>query len=470
MPSVRTHQPLFHALAFALAACAGRPGPSAPPPAAQVVPAAAAAPVADTTLNVGLYPFVPRPQQFQDAIGAAWAQAQPGVALNFVEWGGGYDADPAGMDVFVFDAVFLDYFRVKGYLAKLSQAEVQGQQDYLPYAIQGVAYQDGYSAIPMLGCANILFYRQGDAAIANATTLSALEQAVGQCSYTSQVPPDARGLLLDMAGGTTNACLYVDVAESISGQWPPTLPPSPVDLDPTAVKRMQSLLATASYYNATEDPPNGAYGRSAWFSQGNGRIVMGFTESMSAMNAEARSTVQFKVFPLGDDPTARPLFYSDVIAISSATPNRGLAVELANLMASTNVMVASMQATGGQPAQYLMPTRASVFQALSQGDPIYGRMQAMVSSSNPILFNVGPNARDWINGMKNPIKAASRANYACGCDQDGGQLTSQAQANETCPKVCAGFGGWNGQWTPYPPGGTKAWKGGCGCKSCPVEQ
>ncbi|MEN9865146.1 MAG: hypothetical protein RL748_736, partial [Pseudomonadota bacterium] len=64
------------------------------------------------SLNVALYPYVPRPQQFQAAVTAAWSRVEPGVTLNFIsdesKWDGGYSTDPAAdIDVFVFDAMYL---------------------------------------------------------------------------------------------------------------------------------------------------------------------------------------------------------------------------------------------------------------------------------------------------------------------------------------------------------------------------
>lgn len=420
--------------------------------------------VAGQSLRVGLYPYVPRLDQFQSAIQEAWGAVHPEVDLIFVpasDWDGGYGSDPSGMDVFVFDAVFLDYFRSAGYLMALTPEQVENRDDFLPYAIQGVAADSAYSGIPMFGCANILFYREGDSALAAATTLSQVTSAVGQCTYTSQVPPDERGLMLDMAGGTTNACLYVDATESLDGHWPIQYPSSPSELNPTAIDHLQSLLAVSSYYNATGSTDQD-YQRGAWFSQGYGRALVGFTETMSAMSSATRSSVQFRILPLGDDTSARPMFFSDVIGVSASTSNSQLAVELANLMASTDVMVAGMEGSESEPAQYLMPTRPSIFQALGASDPIYGRMQSMVTSANPILLNLGSDARNWINSMKDAIRSAVRADYPCGCDQDAGAIMDQSQAATQCPATCASYGGWNGQWRSYD--GSSF----CGCNQCGV--
>lgn len=412
------------------------------------------------TLNVGLYPYVPRLDQFKQAISAAWAKAEPNVSLHYVtQWDGGYSTDPNtfSMDVYVFDAVFLDYFRGQGWLTQLSASQIANLGDFLPYAIEGVSYQGSYYAIPMLGCAQILFYRQGDTQVANATTLSQLKTALGQCTYTSKVPPDRRGLMIDMAGGTTNACLYVDAVESLDGQWPVTLSGT---LDPSAVSNLQTIMTLSSFYDATTSTAD-PYQRAEWFGAGYGRTVSGYTESMSQMG-NGLSTVDFKILPLGDDPSARPLFYSDVIGISPTTSQFPLALELANLMASTPVMVASTGATASEGPQFLMPVRPTIFQAFSS-NPIYQKMNALVSSSDPILFNLGPSARTWIDSMKNTIKSAVRNDYPCGCDQPSSSpIYDQSVANQVCPTVCSSHGGWNGQWTNVPSGTSV-----CGCNTCP---
>jgi thiamine pyridinylase len=415
---------------------------------------------APSTLRVGLYPYVPRLDQFKTAIQEAWQQVEPGVALEFVDgWDGGYKKDPGNLDVFVFDAVFFGYFRSQGWLAPLAATEIDDMSDFLPYAIEGVQDGDSYYAIPMLGCASILFYRRDDSALARVTTLSELDKALGQCTYTSQIPPDERGLMIDLAGGTTNACYYVDAAASVTGQWPVSLPPRPEDLNRQAIANLQLLLRISSFYNGTQDPP-AAYQRAAWFAQGFGRALVGYTESMSAMGP-ALGDVDFKVLPLADVATSRPLFYSDVIGINPNGSSRQMAVKLANLMASTDVMVASTGPGNGTSAQYLMPARPSIFQKLGQGDPIYRKMYALVEAADPILLDLGPESRSWISAMKDAIRSAVQSNYTCGCDQNAGELYSQQAADRECPTVCASWGGWSGQWRTQETG-----ESACGCKSC----
>lgn len=101
------------------------------------------------------------------------------------------------------------------------------------------------------------------------------------------------------------------------------------------------------------------------------------------MGEEGRKEVEFKLMPLsGHDGMA--LFYADVAAINSRVgAKRALAVELANLMTSTEVMLASLGPTPQADfPQYLMPVRHSVFRRLVEVDPLYDRMQRLVEQSS----------------------------------------------------------------------------------------
>ncbi len=438
-------------------------------------PATAAQPAAVTQLTVGLYPYVPRLAQFQQAIQAAWSQVQPGVSLNFLspsQWDGGYKNDPStNTDVFVFDAMYFEYFRSKGWLEPLQPNEVQGLSDFVPYALQGVQVGGLYYAIPQLGCANLMFYQKSDSALAQANTLTQVNSVLSQCTYTSEIPPDRRGLMIDMSGGTTTASLYLDSEHSITGQYPLPLPWKPSELDPAAIGNLRSLLAMASYENGTASP-NDPYQRSNWFSSGWGRAVVGYSESMSDMSDQTLSTVAFKVMPLSDNANP-PLFYADVIGVNTSTNQRGtrsLAVQLANVMASRTTMVASIGPSSSNPGpQYLMPTRPTIFQTLGQTFPLYQAMYGLVTASNPVMFKLDSQSRSWLVAMKGPIQVESRSNYPCACDYPSQTyIPSGSQAPAICQQTCAAHGGWNGQWTnsyPAAPQGQSV----CGCKTCPVQ-
>ncbi|MEO1337374.1 MAG: thiamine pyridinylase [Myxococcota bacterium] len=343
-------------------------------------------PQTPTTLRVGLYNYVPRPDQVREAIAKAWAAKHPNVVLQFVgsdEWDGGYGTDPAKsrLDVFVFDAIYLGDWVEAGVIAPLARSDIPHEQDLLPYVAQDlVTPDDAYLGIPMYGCASLLFYRRGDAPLAAATTLDAVTTALGRCTYTRQWPSERRGLMIDLAGGTTNACLYVDAEARQSGQWPSALPTA---INPATVSSLRTLLSLSSYHNATLTPKKG-YGRAAKFGAGLGRAVVGYTEAMSAMG-QGLSDVEFKILPLGGDASTPPLFYADIAAVWSGSAHKALATELVALMTSTEVIVSATGATADQGPQYLMPARKSVFSALKDKFPIYGRMQKMVDDAQRVV-------------------------------------------------------------------------------------
>jgi thiamine pyridinylase len=423
------------------------------------------------TLTVALYPYVPRMAQFETAITAAWRQVQPNVQLNFINdsavWDGGYDKDPpAQADVYVFDAMYFEQFRTNNYLVAMAPNEIQNPGDFLSYARDAMIVGGNYYAIPQLGCANILFYNVNDAPVANATTIGQLQGALKQCTFTSEIPPDRRGLMLDMAGSTTNATLYLDIAHSVNGIYPL---PQPAQPDANYIADQKTMLDVSSFENVTSQNPDG-YVRGVWYSQGYGRAFMGFTETMSEMSPSALATIGFKVMPLSDTTTNRPLFYVDAVGVNTTTAARGtrnLAVQLANVIASTDVVVASFQApNSGTNPQYLMSVRNSVFQKLGQQYPIYQRMYRLAQSSNPLAFKLNANARAWVKATAVNIRSAVRANYICGCDVKASRpIMNNADAQNVCPTVCTAHGGWSGQWTNQPPAPGSV----CGCNTCPVQ-
>lgn len=419
-------------------------------------------------LVLALYPYVPRLEQFQNSIQQKWQEVEPNVKLKILsseDWDGGYGKEPPeNVDVYVFDAIFLNYFKSKRLLLPLEKNEIEGKEDFLSYASEGVQFGDKFYAIPQLGCSNILFYRDKDTSLKNATKLTDIYQTIGQCSYSSKIPPDSRGLMIDMGGGTTNACLYMDALASVKNQFPVPEPENEQQVDPLAMDNLRTLLKMTSYDNATQQE---SYEAASWFSNGYGRAVVGFTESMSAMSPETLQHIDFKVMPLSDnDKTA--LFYADVIGIHPNVEQRGtrqLAVKLANLLASSENMIDSIGAKEfGQP-QYLMPARHTVFSHLAKSYPNYQKMYDLVESANPILFTLDNNAKPWFTNMKNTLTKMVRANYTCGCDYGDGQIWNQEEANRKCPNICTQYGGWNGEWRTTEPNK----KSVCGCNSCSIS-
>lgn len=416
------------------------------------------APIA--TLRVGLYPYVPRVSQFQAAISAAWKQLQPRVALQFVYWDGGYGQLPsADLDVFVFDAMFLDDFRERGLLRGVRPAELLKPNDFLPYTLRDVMVERQYHGIPMLGGAEFLIYRKGDEDLEQITTLSQLVNALGTCSYSSPGPPEQRGLMVGMAGAVANARLYFAAATAATSQWPLPLPWGAGQFDRFAVNSLQTLLQAGSYYNSTlsfTDP----YQRARWFAQGRGRALAGPSDLLAALGP-ALGEVDLTLLPLSDDPVARRLFYAQLIGIHPQSRYPAWSLELANLMSSTEVLVASLAPYGGQPAQYLMPVRRSALRELGRSDPLYRKMAQAADRARPFLLHLGPRVRQWLGQAPEELRRQVRHNYPCGCDQPVSHIAGQRDAGQKCLATCGRHDGWTGQWRTG-----RGEPSVCVCRSC----
>ena len=359
-------------------------------------------------LTVALYPYVPRLDQFKTAASHAWKKRHKDVELEFVSWDCYSEDPPENLDVFVFDSIFLDYFQSKGFVEPIADDELDEKEDLLKYAREGVTIDGHLYGIPQLGCASILFYRKGDQAMKSASTLSEVTNIIGVNRYTDVKPPAGVGLMIYLGGGTTSACHYLDAVEDIYSVYTPH-PPLPQDssrINDWAIANVRQLLAASSVKNAKHnDKP---YERAAWFSQGLGRAFVGYTESMSSLTEDARRSIAFKLLPLSDRRGVS-MFYSDVVgvnsSVSSVSKKRKLAVELANLISSSDVMIASICPTESQPyPQYIMPVRHSVFAKLGAKFPLYVKMYDLVKQSDPKLFRIGPNSRDWLNAMKSQVR------------------------------------------------------------------
>jgi thiamine pyridinylase len=269
---------------------------------------------------------------------------------------------------------------------------------------------------------------------------------------------------VDFSGGPTDASDYVVSLAETRNKFPVPLPYTPDQIDPTTAKNIQNIVSMASFSNALAGSFTD-YQRATWFNQGYGRAYIGFMESLSQLDASKLSNIAFKPFPWSDNPTGSktPLFYSDVIGVNKTTATRGttqLAIQLANLMASSDVIVKSFESSGVYGPQFLLSVRPTAYKALGAKYPLYNDMYSMLLQINPTLFNLGADAKNWLATMKTPMQSMVLANPKCYCDKAAGPIWSNNDAQQKCPTVCANYGGWNGQWTTVGPNSSVC---GCNC-------
>ena len=426
------------------------------------------------TLKVGLYPYVPRVDQFEKVLKAKWDELGTGIDLVIITdpkvWDGGYDKDPKELDVFVFDALFLNKYRDASLLESLTSDDINpdGLDDFVSYAINGVKNADGstYAGIPMFGCTNVLFYKDS-LEIEKANTFDEVRNIVKTCQFTGLVPGQSphNGMMLDISGKTTNATYYVAAQYAMNGTYPF---PTPASINSEVTDRLRTLMTMSSYLNGT----NGdlaSYQRGIWFGQGYGNSFVGFTESMWGIsqgnNDKLPTDFGFKPLPLWNaGETTDPVFYVDVIGVNKTRGNIANAKKLAALLGSKDVVVDSSTGKGqtDDVPQYLLLTLKSAYDALSKSYPVYSEMKTMASSPNIKMFTLSDKLYGWFDDNKSQIRTDIRTGFSCGSDIFTKTYLTSANASEVCTPLCKDQGGWNGQWTtasPYVPAG---YAGACG--------
>lgn len=362
------------------------------------------------TLNVALYEYVPRLDQFKEELLEKWEAKHPNCKLNFVSWSC-YSKDPDnGLDVFVFDNIYMSHFINNGFLLGWTKQEIANFEDFLPYAIEGCKEtpdKDLYYGIPQIGCTNMLYYRKGDKRLAASNSYSEICSIIGKAIDTSIIPPVNNGLLVDLSSSTTSACLYIDVSidNGIPYSWNPPMP-SADSLSEEVINKLRLLMITGGLKQVSYDDTI-SYGRAIWFQQQKGKAMINFTEAMSVINSEGLNKVEFKIMPFSDSHGVN-LFYTDVVGVNSRLKynksKKALAMELANMLTSSEYITACFGANSSYTSpQYLMPVRKSVFSNLSKW-PMYRKMYQIIQTSNPQPFRLGYNSRTWLDNNESKIK------------------------------------------------------------------
>ena len=436
----------------------------------------------ESCLSAAVYPYVPDMEAFTSAICTAWESAGNTEKLYLIAdgdvWDGGYESDPVytngsgtqvPIDVFVYDAMYLEYWKTQ--TAAVPASEITDSGDFVPYAQNALLQQDGSMlALPMLGCTNIMFYRDGDVGMAGVETFSDFLSVNRAGTYISPVPFNMTGAMMNMAGKTTIGVNYMVKGYLDSGSWPATGP-----LDQGIVDSLAGVAETASYYNALTGavpPLQGVefqYVRAGYFSEGYGRTSIGFSESMSQMSPSTRAHLSLKAFPWSDDTSAPNMFYADVVGVNAASPfvtqGSTLPFDLANIMTLQATVQEAIAPAAGE-LSYLFPARVSVLDNLAAQDPLYGQMSDVLNARATQLVSMPYTDRDAFHDLGGEVQSGVMQAYQGHCDLESQVFPgSNAEAPSICTPLCADSGGWVGSWTNVSP---PAWPGysACGCNTC----
>ncbi|MFT6090956.1 MAG: thiamine pyridinylase [Akkermansiaceae bacterium] len=434
-------------------------------------------------VTAALYPYVPNIENFATAICSAWTADAPGQQLYLIKdgdvWDGGYTSNPVytdgsgnqtPIDVFTYDAMYLQYWETQ--TAPIAANYITDASDFADYATARLGTASGaMTALPMLGCTNLMFYRSGDAALDGVSTFTEYLTTNGSNIFKSPVPFDETSVMYDMSGKTTAGVDYMIYAYMNGGTYPALTDP----LDPTIISALTQLSERSSYYNALTGaiPPlpgvEDAYIRAGYLSEGYGRTTIGFSESMSQMTDTTRDNIKLKAFPWSTAASSKNMFYSDVVGVNIASPALGQGNDapymLANVMTRADVMQASI-APSAADVSYLFPARKSVLADLANIYPPYEQMQTVLNDQPTELVVMPTTDRTAFHSFGGTVRDTVKTDFSGGCDiETSTPIYSNSNAAQVCPAVCSSSGGWSGSWTNEAP---PAWPNytACGCNTC----
>jgi thiamine pyridinylase len=345
-------------------------------------------------LTASLYPFVP------DASGMYWRlerdfeAAHPEIDLKIVLNENYYDHRPdkakgilfSNADVYEIDSVLLEDFITAKKIQPVDASDLTGASRFRPLAEQASRRGNVWYGVPHWMCGNFLFYRRDDARLQSATTLRALEQALG-----AMTPPG--GLLIDLKGKSTLGEMYLDAALDDQGTLEAALPllnPDKLSAENPSVAAIRRALALAPNGFSRDDDYHdrkGFYARQ--FARGAGRALVGYSERLYFIHEEKTQScrkdeacldlknVAVREWPLSDRGSM-PIVWVDVLAIgANATGQKQRdAEELIRFLVSSAAYRGILVPGWGESPRYLMPATSEMYSdpELLQAAPLYGEL------------------------------------------------------------------------------------------------
>ena len=345
------------------------------------------------TLNVSLYQVIPEYDSFVESIAECWKEKHPEADLNFVDWDCYETEVPEDLDVFVIDTISLDSFAEKGYLLALSEEDIQDYDDLIPSFMEGCRVDGTIYVIPQFLCTDMLYTRKGDTGFENVRSVDDLHDILGDDS-----------LLTDKGSASSLVCLYlqalIDTEQRYMDQYPPV---EEGKLSPEAISTMEKLRAMRQ--TDPEGVPEGSsrYYYARRFSEGLGRVYIGYSESMSEMGSSA-SDMDFRLISMAGDEDI-PVFYVDAAAVNAkiSSEKKTLALELLNMITGKDALVRA-SAHGGDPL-YLFTARYSVYDTLASDYPIYADLKEIATVPDAYPFRIRPDGVTYMEEAENNADA-----------------------------------------------------------------
>lgn len=347
----------------------------------------------DNTITVALFPYVPNLDAMKSLLVDQWSRISPDTQLSFVDWDCYYDDSPDNIDVFMYDALFLDYFVESGYVHEIKASDINDIDGIIDCALEGALYDGKYYGVPALMCSNFLFYYKDDTELAEVENVQQLYEVVGDRKTKDKKPADkTEGLIINFYDNFTY--YYLETLVDEAGKHL-DFKESP-DLDSTS----DSAINTLKYFAKMSGQEDvlistlseyiyGSFGKAEWFNEGCGRCSFGYSENMSFM-PDIIDDIEIKTISMSDKDNVQ-VFYADFLSINKkcVTDSKKFdeCMKLINLI-SGEEFLKSLTISDGT-TQYLLPAREAVYDYAGETFPMYNRLKELAISDNNAICRFG---------------------------------------------------------------------------------
>ena len=336
------------------------------------------------SITMAIYPYVSNIQLFQDVLSEMWAEMEPDVELQFIDWNCYSDPYPNNIDVITYDALFLEHLVESGYVQPLNVDEVIDTSDIIPFAMEGAHYQDELYGLPFLVCSSFLMYEKDDTALDQVQNFAQLCKELA--ARRAKDPSD--GLFSGFMDEVP--FLYLDAYIDYNGEYttyehgPMMTPP-----DEKIVRRLMEMKANLA------PVPEGESYQSA-FSQGLGSACYAYSEALYFMDDFVDNlTIRSISFFEGENIQ---MFYADLASLCSHVTDpvkKEYCMKLINLIGSEEFLTQLVYGTGD--VQFMLPAREQVYLTAMEQYPIYETLHTLAMDENNRIFRFGTEIYDYKN-------------------------------------------------------------------------
>ncbi len=332
-------------------------------------------------LRIALYPYVPDLAHFEETLRQAWKAQGETREIEVIPYDYYVDPFPENLDILPTDPLYLDSYLAEGKLLPLPP-EMLADTDFFPFARAAALREGKLYGIPAMTCASFLFYRPGDQAAQEATTMEELLQKTGAPSGEGELLPPGEGLYVSLESVATISIFAAKLQQALGSRE-------------AAWKELRAMVKMGRPAQVQLWKEEDVAFREKSFAQGGGRFLYGYPEAAAHLDAQAREGLQLKRMPQADTRYYVNLYS---LAANCLQKKREDALRLLVLMTSPKVMEDSI-APEGKPMQYLLPARPSILKRLAERDPFYRKLSRELLNPQCQFFGLDQKATQTLQEL-----------------------------------------------------------------------